>query len=140
MVKTISAMEIQLKKKKEERDPLEEKPQLEQQRTKLVERHYQDFAKLMQLTKSQWEGVRERGVLQLAVREAEMQVGFLVGSAGHKLPPWWVLEKIKMQLLLVRSVVLPFGCQACVIPANGMLAHLISLCMSADCCPGECQE
>jgi hypothetical protein len=56
-------------------DPLDSKPRLEAQRAAATDRHFSTLSDLLALAHTQWEGVRERGMLELAQREAEMQVG-----------------------------------------------------------------
>jgi hypothetical protein len=72
--KSILFFQNQVKTKEQQPDPLRSKPDLEQQRDGFVEDHYKAVIELMQLVRSQWEGVRERGAAELALKEAEAQV------------------------------------------------------------------
>ena len=67
-------IENHLKAKRALPNPLDSKPQLEAQRAAATDRHFSVLSDLLALAHTQWEGVRERGVLELALREAEMQV------------------------------------------------------------------
>jgi len=64
----------QLRQKQNQPDPMSFKPQLEEQRGEAVTHHFEAIMELVKFTRSQWEGVRERGVLELAQKEVEMQV------------------------------------------------------------------
>jgi hypothetical protein len=65
----------QLQQKEKQPDPMDQRPQLESQREQAVSRYHEALLELLQTTRARWEGARERGVLELAQREADMQVG-----------------------------------------------------------------
>ena len=75
----VKVAENQLKGYESKPDPLATKPQLEQQRADAVAAHYDAMLQLTALVRGQWAGVLQRGVAELALKEAEMQVWARVG-------------------------------------------------------------
>jgi hypothetical protein len=90
------ALTSALARKKEQPDPLVAGPQLEEQRAEVMGRHYTALLELLQLVRMQWGGVRARGALELAMREAEMQVGGAARRLGEEAGGW--LEVTEAQL------------------------------------------
>ncbi|KAI8465259.1 MAG: hypothetical protein J3K34DRAFT_92112 [Monoraphidium minutum] len=86
-------------------DPLRSKPDMEAQQARAVEKHFEASIALMRLVRTQWEGVRERGVLELVLREAEMQVQALEGASSERKEREKALkDKVsKLQQLVARS-------------------------------------
>ena len=64
----------QLAAKERQRDPVLDKPQLEQDRAAAVEKHYAAAQELVAMLRERWHAVRKRTALELGQREAEMQV------------------------------------------------------------------
>ena len=72
-MRNITYLKSQLAAKRAQRDPLTMKPELAEKRAAVVGLHFQATTQLLQLMRSQWRGVLERGALELAVKEADMQ-------------------------------------------------------------------
>lgn len=85
----IKVAENQLRGYQEKPDPLASKPQLEAQQRDAVEKHFAAMKDLAALVRAQWVGVRERGAAELALKEADMQVGGgLAGGDGSRAHAW----------------------------------------------------